>query len=919
MRAHTQTRRGNRAGYQEHDDFEGLPVRQWRQEWVNIAPPAPLETTQKNDIWAIELPHGMPKDSHLLPTHTQELLRAARSGRLYKRPAPAEEEEADGDAAPEKSDKKEEDLSTKGYMVKVWKQVPRNAEGPTISHLAKRRKGTVTLSAALPAGNPSAPTVTKATVRRIDAAGNPYNQEVILAAGQAVDGEIISTTVVQAPIPSASAESAGATPVRRRPPPPKRKAKGPGRGRKKKLPLPGPSIPQAGGAPGVSVADGGVKPEGAANDVKQEGGDDNKPQDTEMAEGDDDDDGDDDGDDGEDGDEGDDDDGEGLESEKGTPARKEGSTDHELKHSPSVDPPTISAPLVNPDAMDISTDEPVGAPPQAPAIAAVAPIQPPSLISPVYEGSPLKNVLVPSPTESVPLTLPPVSAAPVVETATPTWPPPPTSAIAAPVSEVLEVQTISSSEPLPAPVPSVEPIIAPIVETASQEIPAPEPQDHLDTDMTDVGQTQPEVISETQVVTDVQTSNGHTVVEEVTETTNISPKEDIPTEAPVAAEENTITEEAVPPQNEPETLEAAPPLITTPVIREASRPSLEKEESVPPPAAPEQNDSAMEEAPSAIVQESEQVEQIGQSEQAEQIDEPMDIAQPEQQHEQQLEQQPEQQPEQSEQPEQLDQFEQSEQNQQPEQAQLPEQLDQPEQSEQPEQIEQAEQPEEPEKVTPAAEEPLPSSVTQVTEITDIASAPSIEVPAAPAEEPVAATILPPLNPLLTEPTGTAPVVQEREAGSPDLLTGLEAVLDGHGKTESEQHENTSQVSPPVVDVPQEQSIIEPTEPASSAPVIPEPVASEATITEPIAAEPAAPVPEPEEKVEEKPQEPLVVAEEKAEEKIETEAVPEKIEVLPEARPEEQSEEKPEASLEAGDKVEESLEEKAEENPDSMAA
>lgn len=201
----------------------------------------------------------MPKDSHLLPTHTQELLRAARSGRLYKRPPPAEEEEADPDAAlAEKPDKKEEDPSTKGYQVKVWKQVARNAEGSTVSHLAKRRKGLITLSSSIPAGPSSGPTIMKATVRRVDAAGNPYTQEITLNEGQPVDGEIISTTVVPAPVAAVSADASTAlTPVRRRPPPPKRKPKGPGRGRKKKLPLPATTRPEVAVA-GVNSAAAGA-------------------------------------------------------------------------------------------------------------------------------------------------------------------------------------------------------------------------------------------------------------------------------------------------------------------------------------------------------------------------------------------------------------------------------------------------------------------------------------------------------------------------------------------------------------------------------------------------------------------------------------------------------------------------------------
>lgn len=224
-------------------------MRQWRHEWVNVEPPAPAETTQKNDIWDVELPWGMPKDAGLLPQHSQDLLRAARSGVLYKRPAPTEDEEADADAVAEKPDKKEDDADPKGFQVKLWKQINRNSEGSPVSHLAKRRKGTVTISSKTVSSFTPGATVTKATVRRVDAAGNPYTQEITLQEGQAVEGEIISTTIV----PAAAVDPAQAPPQRvRRPPPPKKKNKpGPGRGRKKKvLPLPAPA-PGAPGAPGA--------------------------------------------------------------------------------------------------------------------------------------------------------------------------------------------------------------------------------------------------------------------------------------------------------------------------------------------------------------------------------------------------------------------------------------------------------------------------------------------------------------------------------------------------------------------------------------------------------------------------------------------------------------------------------------------
>lgn len=319
----------------------------------------------------------MPKDSHLLPNHTQELLRAARSGRLYKRPAPAEEEEVEAEpAVPEKPEKKEEDISTKGFQIKIWKQVARNAEGSTISHLAKRRKGTVTLSSDLPAGAAPGPTITKATVRRIDAAGNPYTQEVTLNEGQPVDGEIISTTVVAVPVPSISID-APTTPARRRPPPPKRKPKGPGRGRRKKLPLPLSTHTSAANTtatrpiPGVQV-DGtqGLKPDNSAS----------KQQDVEMVDDDEGEDGEDGDDDGEEGDD-DDDEGDGADGDTGSVSRAESETKpDELETTPAQNQ---AAERLGPARPSPSQELP------AANINLSAPLLPPLHV----EGSPLKQVV----------------------------------------------------------------------------------------------------------------------------------------------------------------------------------------------------------------------------------------------------------------------------------------------------------------------------------------------------------------------------------------------------------------------------------------------------------------------------------------------------------------------------------------------
>ncbi|RAL68281.1 hypothetical protein DID88_007012 [Monilinia fructigena] len=191
-------RRQNRTGYVDHDVLEGIPVRQWRREFVTVAPPPPQENNaSQNDIWASELPWGMPKDSHLLPQHSQDLLRAARSGKIYKRPAPMDEEEQDLDANLDKPDKKEDETKDSGFTARAWKQIPGHQNASDMDFLAKRRKGLVST---VPKP-PPVPTVVQTTVRRTDAAGNEYLEKVIVPHGQTVAGEVVSQTTI--PDPSA--------------------------------------------------------------------------------------------------------------------------------------------------------------------------------------------------------------------------------------------------------------------------------------------------------------------------------------------------------------------------------------------------------------------------------------------------------------------------------------------------------------------------------------------------------------------------------------------------------------------------------------------------------------------------------------------------------------------------------------------
>jgi len=202
----------------------------------------------------------MPKDSHLLPQHSQDLLRAARSGRIYKRPAPPEEEEVDAEAVlGDKPEKKDDDTKDRGFTAKAWKQIPRHMEGPDIEYLAKRRKGLITI-ATKPAA--SAPTLTKTTVKRIDAAGNEYVQDVVVPHGQKVEGEVISQTVIPGPSAAVDPFAVQPTPPRKSKSSSKKKVKGgAARGRKKKAAAPTSvptTMPTEGAAPVTEGIDGAV-------------------------------------------------------------------------------------------------------------------------------------------------------------------------------------------------------------------------------------------------------------------------------------------------------------------------------------------------------------------------------------------------------------------------------------------------------------------------------------------------------------------------------------------------------------------------------------------------------------------------------------------------------------------------------------
>ncbi|KAL6151275.1 hypothetical protein ACJQWK_10712 [Exserohilum turcicum] len=188
----------------------------------------------------------MPRDSHMLPEHSQQLLRAARSGKLYKPPAPPEEDN-------EMKDEEEESKEIRtGFTIKKYVKVARHLEVSEPEYLAKRRKG-------LPSPYVSPPVVQPALretkVKKLDAEGNVAVYKVLVPEGQSVEGEVQPTDAAIEVAPATAApgtivEGVGVvnaegivvandivqqTPPRRRPPPPKKKVKrgGPGRGKKK--------------------------------------------------------------------------------------------------------------------------------------------------------------------------------------------------------------------------------------------------------------------------------------------------------------------------------------------------------------------------------------------------------------------------------------------------------------------------------------------------------------------------------------------------------------------------------------------------------------------------------------------------------------------------------------------------------------
>ncbi|KAG9187738.1 hypothetical protein G6011_05609 [Alternaria panax] len=273
--------RSNRSGRGqiEHNVLEGLPISQYREAEITIEPNSADNKPLDKDAWPAP---PMPRDSHMLPEHSQQLLRAARSGKLYKPPAPPEEDN-------EMKDEEEETKEIRtGFTIRKYVKVARHLEVSEPEYLSKRRKG---LPSPYVNGQVTQPVLRETKVKKLDADGNIAIYKVLVPEGQAVEGEVQPTdaAIEVAPataVPGTIVEGVGVvnaegvvvandilqqTPPRRRPPPPKKKVKrgGPGRGKKKVVFAEGgteqgiPASNASGdmlGVPGVKQEDGSVAP-----------------------------------------------------------------------------------------------------------------------------------------------------------------------------------------------------------------------------------------------------------------------------------------------------------------------------------------------------------------------------------------------------------------------------------------------------------------------------------------------------------------------------------------------------------------------------------------------------------------------------------------------------------------------------------
>ncbi|KAK2808178.1 hypothetical protein FQN50_004919 [Emmonsiellopsis sp. PD_5] len=282
-----------RSGQVEHDVFEGLPVRRWARQ------PIVISQNPKNDEpdgrlggpnALPELP--MPKDSHLLTPMSRALLRAARAGCKYIRPAPNDVDDDDDKEVKEVDEATTAPSFERTFTAGKWTVIPRHLEPPEVEFLAERRHGLPSLYGSAAFNGtvdggvvqvvPKPPPMRKTKFKKVDpTTGNISIYTALVPEGHTVEGEIAedvpvvaeapdATVVAASPAPGTIVEGVGVVdkegvvvagadqsmvaPIKKRYPPPKRKAKGAPKGRRKKVmfaPGEGEVAPITPGAPGA--------------------------------------------------------------------------------------------------------------------------------------------------------------------------------------------------------------------------------------------------------------------------------------------------------------------------------------------------------------------------------------------------------------------------------------------------------------------------------------------------------------------------------------------------------------------------------------------------------------------------------------------------------------------------------------------
>ncbi|KAL4885038.1 hypothetical protein BJY04DRAFT_158529 [Aspergillus karnatakaensis] len=258
-----------RTGQIDHDVTEGLPVRRWTRQ------PQTVSQEPKTEGAESEAPgqggkqsvpdHPMPRDSHLLTPMSRALLKAARAGCIYIRPASKEFEDEEKEATDPEEQQTQQNLE-RNFSMRKWTTVPRHLEAPEVEFLAKRRPGLPSIYAAPAAGVDGAHglgSMRKTRFKKVDpVTGNISVYAAWVPEGHKIEGEVLDeaqliaenskvAVIPEAPAPGTIIEGVGVvnaqgvvvaeagsaavlTPPRRRPPPPKRKGKSL-KGRKKKV------------------------------------------------------------------------------------------------------------------------------------------------------------------------------------------------------------------------------------------------------------------------------------------------------------------------------------------------------------------------------------------------------------------------------------------------------------------------------------------------------------------------------------------------------------------------------------------------------------------------------------------------------------------------------------------------------------